>query len=80
MGLIVAELWADVATVEAQGPSVSRRASAYRPEVAFRALAHRRARRLIDVASIRKREWEDYVICYKADDKIRILRRLSRLN
>ena len=80
VGLIVVVLWADVATVEEQVPNVRRRVSTYRPEEADRALVHRRARRVIDVASIRKREWEICVMYYKADDKIRILRRLSRLN
>ena len=58
VGLIAAALWVDVATAEAQGPSVRRRVSTCRPEEAVRALVHRRAGRLIDVASIRKREWE----------------------
>ena len=58
VGLIVVALWADVATEEVQAPSVRRRGSTYRPEVAARALDHRRARRKTDVASIRKREWE----------------------
>ena len=57
-GLIVVDLWADVAIVEVQVPSVHRRVSTYRPEVAIRALGHRRARRSTDGASIRKREWE----------------------
>ena len=64
VGLIAADLWADVATAEAQVPSVRRRVSAYRPEEAVRALVHRRARRSIDVASIRKREWELVLIYY----------------
>ena len=54
----MAVLCADVATVEGQVPSVRRRVSTYRPEVAERALVHRRAIRSMDVASIRKREWE----------------------
>ena len=58
VGLIAVALWVDSATVEGQGPSVRRRVSAYRPEAAVRALAHRTARRPIGVASIRKREWE----------------------
>jgi len=61
-GLIVVALWVDVVTVEEQVPSVRRRANTYRPEVAVRALVRRRARRLIDVPSIRKREWELFVI------------------
>ena len=67
VGLIAADLWVDVATVEAQAPSARRRSSTYRPEVAARALARRRARRPIDAASIRKREWELSVIYYSAD-------------
>jgi len=80
VGLIVVALWVDVATAEVQVPSVHRRGSTYRPEVAVRALIHRRARCPINKSSIRKREWEICVMYYKADDKIRILRRLSRLN
>ena len=64
VGLIVAVLWVDVTTAEAQGPSTRCRVSAYRPEIAARALVHRRARRMMDVASIRKREWELVLIYY----------------
>ena len=58
VGLIGVALWADAAIEEDQVPSFRRRVSAYRPEVAVRALIHRIAGRLIDTASIRKREWE----------------------
>ena len=66
VGLIAVVLWVDEATVEEQVPSVRRRASTNRPEVAVRALEHRRARRLSDEASIRKREWELVLIYYYA--------------
>ena len=58
VGLIVVALWVDAATGEVQVPSVRGRVSTYRPEAAERALVHRRARRRIGGASIRKREWK----------------------
>ena len=61
-GLRVVELWIDVAIEEVQATSDRRRGSAYRPEVAARALVYCRTRGLTDVASIRKREWELSVI------------------
>ena len=66
VGLIAVVLWVDEATVEEQVPSERRRGSAYRPEETARALVHRRARRSIDEASIRKREWELVLIYYYA--------------
>ena len=71
VGLIAADLWVDVATVEAQAPSARRRSSTYRPEVAVRALVHRSASRTIGVPSIRKREWELWcnIFYFAADGK-----------